>query len=264
MTTDESLPPAIEAERLAGLGGVRHGFFTRRGGVSGGLYESLNCGLGSGDDAGAVRENRRRAARALGADTDRLATVYQVHGTTVSVIDSHWTPSHPPEADGMVTDRTGVALGILTADCAPVLMADERASVIGACHAGWRGALDGITDATIAAMERLGARRDRIRAAIGPCIAQRSYQVGDEFRDRFIEADAANERYFRRDRENRFRFDLSSYVADRLTAAALGSVEWVGGDTYADAGNLFSYRRSTHRGERDYGRALSAIMLCPE
>ncbi len=261
MNEHRSHPPALEADLVAGLRNIRHGFFTRKGGVSEGIYASLNCGPGSSDDGNAVAENRRRATEALKAD--RLATVYQVHGTDVVTVDERWTPDNPPKADGLATDLPGIALGILTADCAPVLLADEDASVVGACHAGWRGALDGVTDATIAAMEKLGARRDRIAAAIGPCIAQKSYQVGGEFRDIFLNSASENSRYFQPDDADRFRFDLPGYVTARLQAAKLGAVTWIGGDTYTDADSLFSYRRSTHRGEEDYGRALSAIMLSP-
>jgi YfiH family protein len=261
MNGKSSHPPMIEAARLADLGGIRHGFFTREGGVSDGIFTSLNCGFGSSDRADAVAENRRRVTGALGADSAKLTTVYQVHGTTVVPVEKSWDHSDSPKADGMVTNQDGIVLGILTADCAPVLFADAQAGVIGACHAGWRGALDGIVEATIAAMERLGASRAAIHAAIGPTIAQDSYQVGPEFRDRFIDGDTANNKFFRPDDEDRFRLDLPGYVADRLTASKVGMIDSVGHDTCADSSKLFSYRRSTLNGAPDFGRALSAIAL---
>lgn len=254
-------PPAIQSVPLTALGRVRHGFFTREGGVSSGLFSSLNCGFGSSDDAAAVAENRRRATVSLGAADDALTTVYQVHGTAVVPVETGWDHGDAPKADGMVTNREGVVLGILTADCAPVLFADEQAGVIGACHAGWRGALDGIVEATVTAMEGLGARRRGIHAAIGPCIAQQSYQVGPEFRDRFLDANADTTRFFEADDGDRFRFDLPGYVADRLKGSHIGTVGTTDSDTCAETGRLFSYRRSTLSGEADFGRALSAITL---
>ncbi len=263
MTQISSHPPMIEAAPLAELEGIRHGFFTREGGVSDGIFGSLNCGLGSSDSAEAVSENRRRAAAALGAAREALTTIHQVHGTNVVPVETGWSHGEAPKADGMVTNRRGIVLGILTADCAPVLFADPQAGVIGACHAGWRGALDGIVETTVAAMERLGADRAAIRAAIGPTIAQDSYQVGPEFRDRFVAEDAENGRFFRPDDEDRFRFDLPGYIADRLKASKIERVVSVGRDTCAESEILFSYRRSTQKGEPDYGRALSAIVLLP-
>jgi YfiH family protein len=251
----------IEAAPLAGLGGIRHGFFTREGGVSDGIFTSLNCGFGSSDSADAVAENRRRVTAALNANIDKLTTVHQIHGITVIPVETSWAHGDAPKADGMVTNQSGIVLGISTADCSPVLFADAQAGVIGACHAGWRGALDGVLEATVAAMERLGASRAAIRAAIGPTIAQDSYQVGPEFRDRFINQKAQNERFFRPDDEDRHRFDLPGYVANRLENSRIGVVESVGHDTCADTSRLFSYRRSTLNGEPDFGRALSAIAL---
>ena len=253
-------PPIIESPILAG-GGVRHAFFTRAGGVSTGLYSSLNCGFGSSDDAARVAENRRRAANALSVAPAALITAYQVHGTEVVAVEAPWGRGDAPKADGMVTRVPGVALGILTADCAPVLFADQRTGVIGACHAGWRGALDGILEATVAAMERLGAARDDTRAAVGPCIAQQSYQVGPEFRAAFIAAADANADHFTADAEGRYRFDLAGYVMGRLTDAGVAEAAWIGLDTCAEPDRLFSYRRATHAGEPDFGRGLSAIML---
>lgn len=261
MTRQTPHPPTIRSAPLSGLDRVGHGFFTREGGVSSGLFTSLNCGFGSSDDAAAVAENRRRATVSLGAADDALTTVYQVHGTAVVPVQTSWAHGDAPKADGMVTDREGIVLGILTADCAPVLFADATAGVIGACHAGWRGALDGIVEATVEAMEQLGAQRSAIHAAIGPCIAQQSYQVGPEFRDRFLDAQADTARFFEADDGDRFRFDLPGYVTGRLKDSGIGTVETTDGDTCADTGRLFSYRRSTLRGEADFGRALSAITL---
>jgi polyphenol oxidase len=254
-------PPFIESTALTGLEGIRHGFFSREGGVSKGVYRSLNCGFGSSDSADAVAENRRRATVALDSAAEDLTTVYQIHGTNVVTVDKNWHYDDAPKADGMATNRGGIVLGILTADCAPVLFADARAGVIAACHAGWRGALDGIVEATVAAMEQLGASRAAIRAAIGPTIAQASYQVGPEFRDRFIGQSTANDRFFGPDDEDRHRFDLPGYVVNRLENSGIGEVGSVGHDTCANSDRLFSYRRSTLNGEPDYGRALSAIAL---
>lgn len=201
--------PAIHAPNLSGSATLRHAFFTREGGVSDGLYKTLNCGFGSDDNPDHVTENRRRAAQALGVDAACLITPYQIHSADVVTVEAPWERTNAPKADGMVTARPGIALGILTADCAPVLFADGEAGVIGACHAGWRGALDGVTAETIDAMEKLGARRDRIAAVIGPCIAQASYQVGPEFQAAFVAADTANGAHFVADEESRYRFDLA-------------------------------------------------------
>ncbi len=245
-------------ERIAG---IRHGFFTRAGGVSDGIYGSLNCGFGSDDSADNVAVNRERAMARLDLDRHALVTVYQVHGTAVHVVDGT-ARAAPPCADAMVTGTPGAALGILTADCAPVLLAEPGAGVIGAAHAGWRGALDGVLEATIAAMEALGARRASIHAAIGPCIARDSYQVGPEFPERFTALDAANDRFFGpSDRPGHFVFDLEGYVAARLGAAGIAGIDAAGRDTCAEDEHFFSYRRSTLRGEPDYGRGLSAITL---
>ncbi len=262
MSPDGATPRPIEAAELAGLDGIRHGFFTREGGASGGIYASLNCGFGSDDDPASVAENRSRAAAILNAAAGSLITAYQVHGTDVVPVDSPWQPGEAPHADAMVTARRGIALGILTADCAPVLFADREAGVIGACHAGWRGALAGVTDATVAAMEALGAGRDRIRAAVGPCIGAASYEVGPEFPQLFIAQDSASIRFFAAaPRHGHFMFDLEGYVHARLTAAGLAAAGASGMDNCADENRLFSYRRATLRGEPDFGRGLSAIML---
>ncbi len=253
--------PKIEAPALIRAKGVRHAFFTREGGVSGGLYQSLNCGFGSDDDPANVAENRRRVCGALDVSAKALVTPYQVHGTNVVVVGQPWSHDAAPRADGMVTCVPGIALGILTADCAPVLFADRDAGVIGACHAGWRGALDGIIDATLTAMNGLGARRSHICAAIGPCIAQISYQVGPEFRDRFLAADADNDEFFEGDDEGRYRFDLPGFVFERLNRAEIADASWIELDSCIEDQRLFSYRRSTHKGEADFGRGLSAIVL---
>jgi polyphenol oxidase len=248
--------------RLPTLAAACHAFFTREGGVSEGLFASLNCGLGSGDDAAKVAENRRRAMAALGLEGDRLATGYQVHSADVAIIDERWRPEERPRADALVTRRQDVALGILTADCVPVLFADAEAGVIGAAHAGWRGALGGVLEATVAAMISLGAAPQRLSAGIGPAIAQPSYEVGPEFPAPFLAQDEANAGFFRKaPRAGHFLFDLPGYVARRLGRLGLGAVEQSGGDTAAEPERFFSYRRSCLRREPDYGRALSAIRL---
>ena len=255
-------PPTIQAAPLSGLERVRHGFFTREGGVSDGLFTSLNCGFGSSDDTAAVAENRRRVTVSLGAAEDALTTVYQVHGTAIVPVETGWNHGDAPKADGMVTNREGVVLGILTADCAPVLFADAEGGVIGAAHAGWRGALGGVVENTIAAMENLGATRRGIRATVGPCIAQSSYQVGADFPDPFVEDDAGAITLFRPDGETgKHLFDLQGYVLRRLEQAGIGSLGTLDVDTYAAEDLFFSYRRTCHRGEDDYGRGLSAITL---
>jgi polyphenol oxidase len=252
----------IQAKTLAGLDGVQHRFFTRRGGVSAGLYSSLNCGYGSGDEPDNVRENRRRAAASFELAATELLTVHQIHSTDVlTVADRRWTSPGAPKADAMVTDRPGVALGVLAADCAPVLLADPRAGVIGAAHAGWKGALAGIVEATIAAMERLGAQRERLQAAVGPCIGRESYEVGPEFPAPFLAQDDANAVFFRATpRAGHFLFDLAGYLAHRLALAGVAASA-TGHDTLRASDDFFSYRRNTLEGVRDYGRGLSAIAL---
>jgi len=248
--------------RSVSLGELPHGFLGRRGGVSTGELAGLNVGYGSNDDRAAIDENRRRAVEAVLAGAE-LATVHQVHSAEVVYAERPWPQNERPRVDGMVTDRPNLLLGILTADCAPVLFADSEARVIGAAHAGWRGAFAGATDSTIAAMEKLGARRDRIQAAVGPCIAQPSYEVDQGFRVRFMEADPANHRFFVDGPTGKPHFDLEAYVVHRLIAAGVGEVEALNLDTYADDDRFYSYRRATHRGEADYGRQLSAIALKP-
>jgi polyphenol oxidase len=240
---------------------IAHGFFGRQGGVSEGIYVSLNCGPGSGDDRVKVIENRRRATQALGADA-RLLTLYQIHSAKVITVAAPWEIGESPEADAMVTNLPGLALGMLTADCAPVLLADAKAGVIGAAHAGWKGALDDVVESTVAAMEKLGAARGRIAAASGPCISQANYEVDGEFRANFTRADTANARFFvPNNREGYFRFDLEAYVAMRLDEAGIGDIEALSACTYGRAGDFYSFRRATHAGEKDYGREVSAIML---
>lgn len=253
---------SVEVNRARLLDGVAHGFLGRRGGVSTGAMAGLNVGLGSEDDPVAVAENRRRAADAVlpGA---RLATAYQIHSAEAVTILAPYDDAQRPHADALVTDRPGLLLGILTADCAPVLLADREAGVVGAAHAGWKGAIGGVTDAVIAAMEALGARAGRIVAAVGPCIARASYEVDAAFLRRFAAEDPANERFFADGRDGRYQFDLEAYVAHRLADAGIGRVETLGLDTYADEDRFYSYRRATHRGEPDYGRQISLIGLAP-
>jgi YfiH family protein len=254
----------IKATSLA-LTGIRHGFFTRAGGVSSGLYASLNGGVGSQDDAGKVVENRARMAAALGVEPRRLLTAYQTHSPNVVVAEAPWTTENRPQADAIVTRMRALAIGVTTADCGPVLFAEPRAGVIGAAHAGWRGALTGVIEATIAAMERLGAAQRQIRAAIGPMIRQGNYEVGPDLVERFRAEDPASSRFFRPARRDRHAmFDLAGYIAARLKRAGISEVEDVGLCTYADPEQFFSYRRTTHRAEADYGRHVNAIALTGE
>lgn len=253
------------APPLDGLPGIRHGFFGSRGGVSTGLYASLNGGQGSGDDPGAVRENRRRVAGELGVAETALVSAYQCHSDRAVAVTEPWTRETRPRCDAMVTDRPGLGLGVLAADCGPVLLADAEARVVGAAHAGWKGALAGVLPNAVAAMERLGADRSRIVAALGPCIRQASYEVGPEFPAPFLEQHKDNARYFRAGaRAGHFQFDLGGYIVAQLEAAGLAAVCDTGLDTYANPDRLFSYRRNTHRGHRDYGRNVSAICLTGE
>ncbi|MGZ8287453.1 MAG: peptidoglycan editing factor PgeF [Allosphingosinicella sp.] len=244
----------------SGLLGVPHGFLGRRGGVSNGVCAGLNVGLGSADDRDAIAENRRRAVAAV-APAARLVTVHQVHSPTAVTATEPWPDEARPRADAVVTDRPGLALGILTADCAPVLLADAAAGIVGAAHAGWKGAFGGVLEATLEAMEALGADRARIDAAIGPAIARRSYEVDGAFCRRFAEADPANDRFFGPGRDGHHQFDLEGYIAARLAAAGVRRVEALGLDTYSDPDRFFSYRRATHRGEPDYGRQISLIAV---
>jgi YfiH family protein len=242
--------------------GIRHGFFTREGGVSEGLFASLNCGFGSGDDESKVAENRRRVAAALGLAQDRLVTSYQFHSAEAVVVERAWRREDRPRADAMATRVPGIALGILTADCASVLFADAEARVIGAAHAGWRGALGGVLEAAVAAMVKLGAAPRRIAAGIGPCIGKASYEVGPEFPAPFLAEDSGNADFFiDAPRARHFLFDLGGYVERRLERLGLGRVERTGGDTAAEPARFFSYRRACLRKEPDYGRELSVICI---
>ncbi|MCX5495186.1 peptidoglycan editing factor PgeF [Kaistia dalseonensis] len=252
----------ITADALSALPGIRHGFYTRAGGVSDGIYASLNCGVGSADERLNVLENRARVTADLGVAPDRLATPYQVHSPDVVVVDEVWAPGAGPKADAVVTARPGIAIGIGTADCGPILFADAEARVIGAAHSGWKGAFTGVLEATVAAMEGLGARRERIVAVLGPTISAAAYEVGPEFHARFVAADPANARFFvRSERPEHHRFDLPAYIGMRLRAARLGTVDDLALCTYADPARFFSYRRTTHAAEPDYGRLLHAIAL---
>lgn len=247
----------VEVIKAAALGAVPHGFLGRRGGVSVGPVAGLNVGLGSADDPAAVAQNRRLAADSVlpGAF---LATCYQVHSALCVEADA-WPDAERPHADALVTARAGIVLGVLTADCAPVLFADVQAGVVGAAHAGWKGAFTGVCEATVDAMEALGARRERIAAAIGPCIAQKSYEVDEAFRARFLAQAAGHDRFFIAGREGHHHFALEAYVADRLAEYGVGVVEGLGLDTYDDEARFYSFRRATHAGEADYGRQIALI-----
>jgi YfiH family protein len=242
------------------LAGTRHGFLGRQGGVSTGLFDSLNVGLGSSDDRAAVAENRARATAAV-APGARLVTLHQVHSAICIPVTAPYPDDDRPHADAMVTASPGLALGILTADCAPILLADAEAGVIGATHSGWKGALGNVAGATVTAMEALGARRDHIAAAIGPCIARASYEVDPAFRDRFLADDPEHERFFTPGKGDRYQFDLEGLVALRLATSGVRTVAALGIDTYTDEERWFSFRRTTHRKEPDYGRQLSVISL---
>src|SRR5215204_1493367 len=255
----------IEAPQLSSLLRIRHAFFTREGGVSTSLYGSLNGGLGSSDDPAHVAENRRRMTDQLGLPPDALVSLHQVHSPEAVVVERPWSRDERPRADGMVTRMPGLALGITTADCGPVLFADAQAGVVGAAHAGWKGALTGVLEATLAAMERLGAERARIMVALGPMIRQPNYEVGPEFVRRFAVSEGHNERFFAPSRrDGHALFDLPGYIAARLRRAGLTQIEDLGHCTYADPTRFFSYRRTTHRAEPDYGRHVNAIVLTQE
>lgn len=251
---------SVEVIRAISLGQLPHGFLGRRGGISVGEMAGLNVGYGSSDDPEAIAGNRRLAVAAVLPGSE-LATVHQIHSAEAVIADRAWLQDERPRADAMVTDTPNLLLGILTADCAPVLFADHHAVVVGAAHAGWRGALAGVTDATIEAMEELGARRENIHAAVGPCIGQPSYEVDEGFRSRFVEEDSRNARFFMTGPAGKPHFDLEAYVVHRLIAAGIGEVEALNLDTYGDPDRFFSFRRSTHRGEADYGRQLSLIAI---
>ncbi|OHV89735.1 peptidoglycan editing factor PgeF [Mesorhizobium sp. ORS 3428] len=256
----QTKPDPVRSPLLEKAQGIRHGYFTRIGGVSGGIYQGLNIGTGSNDDQRLVAENRRRVADWMGVPADHLLTAHQVHSPDVVIAREPF--SNPrPKADAIVTDRPGIAVGASTADCGPVLFADAEARVIGAAHAGWKGAFTGVLENTIAAMEGLGARRERIVAVLGPSIGPDNYEVGPEFVARFVQADADNQRYFRPSvNSGHSMFDLNQYTVDRLRGAGV-TAEGLGRCTYAEEDLFYSYRRTTHRKEGDYGRQVSAIVL---
>jgi hypothetical protein len=252
----------IEAPELALHAGIRHAFFTRRGGVSEGVHASLNGGLGSDDEPERVAENRRRMSQRLGVPADNLVSLYQVHSAEVVVVDAPFALADRPKADGMVTRVPRLALGIATADCGPILFADPANGVVGAAHAGWKGALAGVVEATVAAMERLGAERTRIVAVLGPTIAQAAYEVGPDFLARFRdEAPGADTFLVDGDRPGHAQFDLPGFILSRLAEAGIGKASSLGLCTYADPERFYSYRRTTHRREPDYGRLVSAVAL---
>ncbi len=252
----------IEAPALAGISGIRHGFFTRRGGVSKGIYAGLNTGLGSSDRRQAVTANRMRACTVLGVSPEALATPHQVHSADAVAISESWPQGAGPKADAVVTDRPGVAVGVGTADCGPILFADAEARIVAAAHAGWKGALTGIIEATLEKMASLGAEPGRTIAVLGPAISARAYEVGPEFVERFVGADPSNESWFAEsDRPGHAYFDLPAYIVDRLEKSGVGVTANLDRCTYADEELFFSYRRTTHRGETDYGRLLSAIVI---
>jgi len=254
-------PPVLRSPLLSAVEGVSHAFFTRRGGVSRGLYDSLNVGIGSRDDPDSVRENRRRAAAALGASPDALATCYQVHSALTRFAERPWGADRL-EGDAVVTAREGLVCGALAADCAPVLIADGPARLVAAVHAGWRGALAGVVEATVTAMVERGGSPGRMVAAVGPCIAPQSYEVGADFMAQFAARDVGYRRFFSPGTTPEKRqFDLPGFVLDRLAAAGVGSSEWIGRDTCAEEDDFFSNRRAFRRGEADYGRLLSCIVL---
>jgi hypothetical protein len=247
------------ADNLNGPG-ITHGFFERSGGVSSGIYTSLNCGPGSSDARENVVENRQRVTEALG--NPALITLHQIHSPKAVRVTAPWQIAAGPQADAMATNVPGIALGILAADCAPVLFVDAEAKVIGAAHAGWKGAKAGVIDAAVVEMEALGAKRSRIAAAVGPCISQANYEVGPEFRAAFVDESPADARFFAKGRRaGHYQFDLESYVARRLDDAGIANVVRLGACTYADEAAFFSFRRTTHRGEKDYGRQISTIVL---
>ena len=252
----------LQAPSLAKLARIRHAFFTRNGGVSQGVYATLNGGVGSDDAPDKVAENRTRMAQALGVTADRLVTPYQIHSPDVVVANAPWTHETRPRADAVVTRKPGLAIGVSTADCGPLLFAEPQAGIIGAAHAGWRGAFTGVIESTIAAMETLGAERSRIAVALGPTIRQANYEVGPEFIERFLAADAGNARYFgASDRAGHTMFDLTGYIAGRVHRAGIVNFEDLGLCTFAEPDRFYSYRRTTQRGEPDYGRHINAIAL---
>ena len=252
----------LHAPSLTRLSGIRHGFFTRAGGVSDGIYQSLNGGVGSEDAPAKVAENRARMAKSLNVEPDRFLTCYQIHSPQVVVAETPWPASERPRADAIVTRTPNLAIGVSTADCGPVLFADAEVRVIGAAHAGWRGALTGVIESTVAAMEKFGAKRARIVAAAGPMIRQPNYEVGQDLLDRFVAMEANTVRFFKTaKRPGHFMFDLGGYIGSRLRRAGIAEIEDLGHCTYADPAQFYSYRRATHLAEPDYGRHVNAIAL---
>ncbi len=252
--------PSLSAENLSG-GAIRHGFFLRKGGVSEGVYASLNCGRGSNDKKDCVEENRARAAAQLGADSSRLIGPRQVHSAKAVIVSEAWEPAGAPEADAIVTRTPRLAIGVLTADCAPVLLADAEAGVVAAVHAGWKGAKSGVVEAAIDAMESLGAKAGRVAAAIGPAISETAYEVGQDFMAVFLASAETNAKYFSQEAGSKPHFNLRRYVKDKLLLRGVVNIQEIGGCTYESESILFSYRRSVHREETDYGRQISAILI---
>ncbi len=256
------MPNPIIAPALAALPAIRHGFFTRESGVSDGLYASLNCGLGSNDERSRVLENRSRVAGALGAPTAPVVTLYQTHSAVARIVTGPEDPANLPKADAVVTSTPGIIVGTLTADCCPVLFADPHAKVVAAAHAGWRGAVSGILEATVSKMEEAGAQREHILAAIGPCIGPAAYEVGPEFEAELVALTLDNARFFKRPTmQSRAHFDLPGYVMSRLSTLGLKATESATACTYENESRFFSYRRTCHRKEPDYGRQISAILV---
>lgn len=256
--------PVHTSSALGDLDHVVHGFFGRPGGISTGIYEGLNCGPGSDDDPTHVAENRARVAGALEVMPENLITPYQIHSPKVEVVTAPWDYANAPQADGMVTDQPGIALGVLAADCGPILFADQKRRIIATAHAGWQGALKGVIPATLTAMESLGAQRENICASLGPCISQSSYEVGPEFRETFLETDTTFGSFFEPStRDQHWQFDLPGFVRARLTREKVGTIEISTQCTYQNPDTLFSYRRTTHLGEPDYGRNISVLALKP-
>jgi YfiH family protein len=254
----------LESPLLSAIPGLRHAFFTREGGVSDGIYAGLNGGLGSSDDPASVAENRRRMAEQMGVGPEHFLSVWQIHSPDAVIVTGPWQGTARPKADAMVTRTEGLAIGVTTADCGPILFVDPNARVIGAAHAGWKGALTGIVESTVDAMEKLGAERSGIVAAIGPLIRQHSYEVGGEFVERFVEADAENALFFVPSaREGHAMFDLAGFIRTRLENAGVLMIDDTGIDTYSDE-RFYSYRRSVHRREPDYGRHVHSIALTPD
>ena len=252
----------IKSSQLSSVDSIKHAFFTREDGVSGGVFAGLNCGYGSGDETANIDQNRTVAMAKLGLRRENLNTIYQIHSAHVVVADEAWSLDARPKADGIVTQTPDLAIGVMSADCTPVLFADHHASIIGAAHAGWKGALGGVLANTVSKMVEMGAERSQIAAAVGPCIHQESYEVGPEFRQSFMTEDEGFSAYFiASERDDHYLFDLPKFVVDRLQVLGLASVENVSVDTYADEQRFFSYRRATHRKEADYGRGLSAIAI---